>query len=201
MKKIFFLLLISSFVFLLSSNPPFSYAQTVVQTDTPVGVDNQATPSAQNMPEQVNYELPYPGMLPDNPLYVFKVIRDGIVKLLINNPLKKAEFSLLNSDKRMYAGKMLFDKGEDQLAIDTITKSNNYLDDALVAIKIERNKDPKSTDINPFLEQLKTASLKHQELMEEIEPSIDKMFATRLAVQKKRAESAEKTAKILLKQK
>lgn len=202
MKKIFSLLLISFFAFYLLLNPPFSHAQeTVIQTDTPVGIDMQATPSSQTMVETVNYELPYPGMLPDNPLYVLKVIRDGIVKFLINDPLQKARFSLLNADKRMYAGKMLVDKGEDQLAIDTITKSNNYLDDALTAIKTAKNKNPKSTDINPFLDQFKTAVQKHQELMEGMEQSIDKKYAKRLISQKQRAENEEKAVKILLKQK
>jgi hypothetical protein len=150
---------------------------------------------------RVNYELPYPGMLPDNPLYVLKVIRDGIVKFLINDPMQKARFSILNADKRIYAGKMLVDHGKDQLAVETITKSNNYFDDALAAIKTAKSKNPKSTDINPLLDQFKTSIQKHEELIEGIKESIDQVFVERLSVQQKRLKNTEKTVRNLLQQK
>ncbi|MBF8250036.1 MAG: LPXTG-motif cell wall anchor protein, partial [Candidatus Levybacteria bacterium] len=60
-----------------------------------------ATPSSN---QEVNYELPYPGLLPDSPLYFLRVTRDKLVSFLISDPLKKAEFDLLQADKRLNAG-------------------------------------------------------------------------------------------------
>src|SRR3989344_3906165 len=48
-----------------------------------------------------NYVLPYPGMLPDSPLYKIKVLRDKVTAYLISDPQKKAEFYLLQTDKQM----------------------------------------------------------------------------------------------------
>ena len=201
MKRTVFLIVVVLFVFLTTVKVPSLYAQeTVVKTDTPVGIDTLATPSSDMTVERVNYELPYPGMLPDNPFYFLKVIRDGIVKMLINNPLKKAQFSLLNAEKRMYAGKMLHDKGNDQLAIDTIGKSNNYLFDAIQAIRSVKSKTPKNTDIRPFLEQFKTAASKHLEMMEDMKQSIDKNLQDQFLVEEKRIKNSKVTVEQLLKQ-
>lgn len=49
----------------------------------------------------MEYALPYPGILPDHPLYVFKKIRDAILEFLIVDPVRKAEFYILQADKRL----------------------------------------------------------------------------------------------------
>ena len=50
--------------------------------------------------EKVIYNLPYPGLLPDSPLYITKIARDRITDFLTRDNLKKAELYLLYSDKR-----------------------------------------------------------------------------------------------------
>ena len=50
--------------------------------------------------EKVIYNLPYPGLLPDNPLYITKIMRDKITDFLTRDNLKKAELYLLYSDKK-----------------------------------------------------------------------------------------------------
>ncbi|PIZ98613.1 MAG: hypothetical protein COX78_02915, partial [Candidatus Levybacteria bacterium CG_4_10_14_0_2_um_filter_35_8] len=57
-----------------------------------------------------NYELPYPGLLPDHPLYFLKMTRDKIIGFFISDPIKKAEFDILQSDKRLSAGVYLLNK-------------------------------------------------------------------------------------------
>lgn len=79
----------------------------------------------------MNYQLPYPGLLPDSPLYFLRVTRDKIISFLISDPLKKAEFNLLQADKRLNAGIYLFNKGKIPLAISTISKAENYFSQAL----------------------------------------------------------------------
>ena len=54
---------------------------------------------------QIQYELPYPGILPDNPLYFLKAIRDNVLGFFITDPLKKADYSLLMADKRLQSAK------------------------------------------------------------------------------------------------
>ncbi len=56
-------------------------------------------PSAK--PTPINYTLPYPGILPDHPLYFLKSLRDLILTKLISNPVKKFEFDLLQADKKL----------------------------------------------------------------------------------------------------
>lgn len=186
--------------FLIIANCPFrvSAQDKVIQTDTPLGVEMPATPSSETTPKSVNYELAYPGMLPDNPFYVLKVIRDGVVKMLINDPFKRAKFSLLNSDKRVFAGKLLLDKGKDALALETIEKSNNYLDDTVAAVRDLKRQNPKSPDAEPFLQQLKTAIHKHRELMDDMTPFVDAKMTSRFSAQKKRLENVRKTVEGML---
>lgn len=201
MKRLFFLIVLAFFAFVMTQKTEKVFAQeTVIETDTPVGIDTQASQSSEITPQRIDYELPYPGMLPDNPLYILKVIRDGVVKFLINDSLKKAQFSLLVAEKRMYSGKLLVAKNKDQLAITTISKSNNYLDEALIAIKTVKKQNPKSPDIKLFLQQFKSATLKHLEIASDLKPSIDKNLRDQFDFQVRRIAGHEKTAEILLKQ-
>ena len=201
MKRSFFLIIVSVFAIFLFTNVGLTNAQEkVTETETPIGIDTQATQSSEIIPQRVNYELPYPGMLPDNPLYVLKAIRDGIVKFLINDPLKKAQFSLLVAEKRMFAGKLLIEKGEDELAITTISKSNNYLEEALSAIGDVKKQNPKSPDVKLFLQQFKSATLKHHEIAEDMKPSIDGKFMKAFLAQELRINAARITAETLLRQ-
>src|ERR1035437_474186 len=73
----------------------------------------QSTPSAQI--RDVQYDLPYTGILPDNPLYFLKALRDNILNSLITDPLKKARFDLLMADKRLGGAVDLINKDKDDL--------------------------------------------------------------------------------------
>ena len=198
MKRLVFLFISILFITFAFAKTGVYAQDRVVQTDTPLGVEMPATPSSETTPRRVNYELAYPGMLPDNPFYILKVIRDGIVKMLINDPFKRAKFSLLNSDKRIFAGKLLLDKGKDVLALDTIEKSNNYFDDALVAIKTLKKQNPKSPDIEPFLQKMKASGQKHSEFLENMTPFVDKTVSARFVRQQARLENVRKTVESML---
>jgi hypothetical protein len=107
----------------------------------------------------VSYDLPFPGILPDNPLYFLKALRDNLMKYLIADPLKKAEYDLLMADKRLVSAESLVDKGNYQLAITTLSKSGNYFDEAIqLAAKAKREKENPSDILN----RLFIASQKHQ---------------------------------------
>jgi len=201
MKRLFFLIFLGFFaISFIGRVENINAQETVVETETPVGIDVNASQSAEEGSQRINYELPYPGMLPDNPLYILKVIRDGIVKFLINDSLKKAQFSLLVAEKRMYAGKLLVAKNKDQLAVTSISKSNNYLDEALVAILMVKKQNPKSPDVKLFLQQFKSATLKHLEITKDLRSSIDKKLLDQFTYQEKRIVEKNTIAENLLKQ-
>ena len=87
------------------------------------------------------YVLPYPGLLPDSPLYVFKVIRDQVVTWAIRDTEKKAFYLLLLSDKRLAAGEVLANNGKTVLGATTVAKSQDYFKQAVdLAEKLPKEK-------------------------------------------------------------
>ena len=116
--------------------------------------------------EKVIYNLPYPGLLPDSPLYLTKIIRDRINDFLTRDNLKKAELYLLNSDKRASMSMALALKGKNKLAIETFIKGEKYfikIPDLLRSTKKQGTQAPSS-----FIETLKLSNAKHKEMIEEL---------------------------------
>jgi len=117
---------------------------------------------AQSSPS-VKYDLPYPGILPDHPLYKLKVLRDKIATFLISDPTKKAQYHLLLADKRLVMARMLVDKDMIELAKETALKGENEYT-LLVFMYKDINKKPSK----PLFNKLEKAAMKHQELLNEI---------------------------------
>lgn len=114
-------------------------------------------------PTFVKYDLAFPGMLPDNKFYKLKVLRDKISLALISDPQSKIELLLRLTDKGILAAAMLVDKGEIDLAQETALKAeNNYT--LIPQVLFHFLKQPNQA----FFDKLKTASLKHQEVLESI---------------------------------
>jgi len=120
---------------------------------------------------QADYELPYPGLLPDSPLYFLRMIRDRAISFLISDPLKKSEFDLLQADKRLNAGIYLFNKGKISLALSTISKAENYFEQALVKMG-EAKIQGKS--INEIEKKLRNALKKHRQELEYMTQKVSK---------------------------
>ena len=118
---------------------------------------------------QVKYDLAFPGILPDHPLYKIKVLRDKITAVLINNPIKKTEFYLLQADKGIHAAAMLVDKNEVELAKETALKAENNMTLLTFELKKLRQKPDQS-----LFDKLKLASLKHQEVLSSKEKKVGK---------------------------
>lgn len=145
---------LSFLVFFLSSGISLvklgsAFAQTVTPSPEP----------------EVNYELPYPGLLPDSPLYFLRVIRDRIVGLLISDPLKKSEFNLLQADKRLNAGIYLINSARKNdkkiaLAFSTISKAENYFEEAINKVKEAKEQ---GKDVVGMEGRLKQALKKHEQ--------------------------------------
>lgn len=167
MKKIIWLALAS--LFLLGSRTAFALEQSSFS---------------------VEYQLPYPGLLPDNPLYFLKTARDRIISFLISDPLKKAEFDFLQSDKRLAAGYDLFQKkGEEKLIISTISKGDNYFELGIKEVREAKNQGIKVTDI---VDKMHTSLIKHQEILKVIKKKISAGNKNNIKILEQRVGNFEK---------
>lgn len=171
--------------------PQVTVDPSIEQTTISISAETMPTQIIQEKP--VEYTLSYPGMLPDSPLYILKVIRDKIISLLISDPLKKAEFDLLQADKRLQAGVYLVDKDKSKtsLAISTISKGQNYFEEAISKAQEAKNQ---GKDANGMLERLITAGKKHQEVLQGFAIVVQEGARGDVAVIRKRMEDLEKTA-------
>ena len=177
MKKILFAIFFFS-IFLFNFQPAF--AQEEKMATAPAKVES--------------YELPYPGLLPDHPLYFIKMLRDRIIGFFISDPIKKAEFDILQADKRLNGAVYLFYKKsseKDELAISTISKGQNYFSDALVKIKLAKQQGINISDINTKLK----ASLKgHRLTLKNLESKVSKKTKEELIVSQEKIKDLEKQA-------
>lgn len=130
----------------------------------------------------VEYSLPFPGVLPDHPLYLIKAARDKILLFFTSSPEKRAHLNLLFADKRLVMGQLLWEKGNKDLSISTISKAEKYLLSSaleLAAIKKQNNIPPGLTD------KLELAAKKHEEIImllseSSIEESVKQSFSQAL---------------------
>ncbi|MBI2613553.1 MAG: hypothetical protein HYW62_02180 [Candidatus Levybacteria bacterium] len=109
---------------------------------------------------KIDYDLAFPGILPDNPLYKLKVLRDKISIVLISDQYKRIEFYLLQADKGILATAMLIDKNKVALAEQTALKAEHNM--TLVTYELKKMSEKPNDDL---FNKLKTASRKHQEVL------------------------------------
>ena len=81
--------------------------------------------------QSVDYYLPYPGILPDHPLYWLKMVRDRVGLITVTGKTAKAEKLLLYADKRLGAAWALIDGNKLPLGVSTLTKAEKYLEQAV----------------------------------------------------------------------
>lgn len=185
------LLLFSSFINIHAQSSLKMEQSEITPAPDLLEEDSFATDSATVADTSVDYELSYPGMLPDNPLYFLKTIRDAIVRFLIKDPLKKTEFYILTSDKRIFAAALLTEKDKYDIALETVSKSNNYLHEAVFSLS---KAQAAGKNILPLRDTLNTSVKKHQEVVsQQIEPFIPEDKMEILQNEIKRLEDIEKS--------
>lgn len=84
---------------------------------------------------QSEYALPYPGILPDHPLYFLKKFRDSVLEKLINEPIRKLEFYILQSDKELNAAIFLSSAGKNGYVNDVMSRSVQFKEKAIESAK------------------------------------------------------------------
>lgn len=191
MKKIL-IFLVSIFLLLFLVNSSFA-KENIASQDAMMSDD--ATGAAALTPTPTpDYPLPYPGILPDSPLYSIKALRDRIISLLISNPLKKAEFDLLQTDKRLNSGIYLFEKGNVALAETTISKGENYFGEAILQSEEATRQGEKTADL---VKRLSRAAWKHQKVIDGLTKKAPKEYKKAFENLSKRVAEAKKKAEKL----
>ncbi|MEI6532728.1 MAG: DUF5667 domain-containing protein [Candidatus Roizmanbacteria bacterium] len=112
------------------------------------------------------YDLPYPGILPDHPLYFIKDLRDKTTLFFTRDIIKGAELNLLNSDKKIAMAEALSIKGKDKLMVDTAIEAET----AFLAIPavLKEAKEQGSSPSSEFILRLKSSNTKHREVLESL---------------------------------
>ncbi|OGK14235.1 hypothetical protein A3C98_00560 [Candidatus Roizmanbacteria bacterium RIFCSPHIGHO2_02_FULL_37_15] len=111
--------------------------------------------------EKVEYNLPYPGILPDHPLFFIKEVRDKILELTTRNNLKKAELYLLFSDKRVGMAMSLAKNGKDKQAVKAFLQAEQYF--LKIPSLMETSKKQGVSASSDLIQRLKLSNAKHKE--------------------------------------
>lgn len=152
---------------LSAMGPKFVWAQST--NDAEVMVEQESTSDRvmeeENVPEdgeETDYYLPYPGILPDHPLYWLKMVRDRISLWLTRTPTRKVDKLLLFADKRIGAARALWEGNQIDLAVTTATKAEKYL--GQVVGELERFSDKLDNEA-ALVERVERATAKHEEVL------------------------------------
>ncbi|HSA83466.1 MAG TPA: DUF5667 domain-containing protein [Patescibacteria group bacterium] len=126
----------------------------------------EITPSVTPSPTPVAYTLPHPGILPGQPFYFLKDIRDTLVGFLISEPIKRAAYDVLQTDKKIQAAVMLLTQQKDEeLVSQTLTQAERAFAHAIEQVTIA---EKQGIEIKEIVAHLTIANRKHQEVLRDV---------------------------------
>lgn len=126
MEKFIRIVFVLSLVF---TSPHIVYATTGTASDLMQSPMIVASDSASGANDE--YILPYPGILPDHPLYILKKFRDSILEMLISDSVRKVEFYILQSDKEISATDFLRMKNKNSYITQSIDRAIEFKQKAI----------------------------------------------------------------------
>lgn len=135
--------------------------------------------------KEIQYDLPYPGLLPDNPLYFLKAARDNIEEFLITDPAKKADFDMQQADKRMNMSIYLSNEHppKEDLISSTVSKALNYFEQGIAQTQqATRQKE----DTKSFVAHMDIASQKYRQVIMQLETKASSSLKNTLDADQKR---------------
>lgn len=138
-------------ILLLLIIPPFIY------------LFNYSQPISLNIDNKDAYELPFPGLLPDHPLYLLKAGRDKVLVFVVRDYEAKARLQLELSDKRVRAGELLVDDKKYALAVTTYSKGERYFEQAIETLSSAKIQG--QTPTTSILDQMSRSNEKHYEIL------------------------------------
>lgn len=114
--------------------------------------------------KNIVYDLPYPGkILPNNPLWPVKVLRDRAEFHFAGSSQDKAKTALELSDKRLSMALKLWNEGEVSVSIETAQKAVGYLVTASIYAK---NAQESGEDVHDLIRVVDLSALKHRQILE-----------------------------------
>lgn len=123
----------------------------------------ETTKSVQGDP--ILYTLPFPGILPNHPLYFFKVLRDTLIEKMITSDVKKAEFYILQADKQLQMSLELLNDEDASLREATRNEAFLYREKSLTTLS---NVFGKNIIVPRYvLEKLLVSTKKHEEVLQD----------------------------------
>lgn len=149
---------------LVFSAPRTVLAATKVTGAASVKVSVTVSPTPTPAPQKIEYDLPYPGILPTHPLYFLKSLRDKIIESLIKDPVSKAEFYILQADKKVNMGLTLKQLGKGEEAKEAFGEAVEAHTKAIALVEVQlKNKNAVPRHI---LEKLSLSLAKHKEVLQ-----------------------------------
>jgi len=124
---------------------------------------NYSAPISLNIDNKDKYELPFPGLLPDHPLYLFKAARDQALVFVTTDYERKARLQLELSDKRVRAGELLVDEKKYELAGSSFSKGERYFEQSIETLSSAKKQGQAPT--SDIVEQMGRSNKKHQEIL------------------------------------
>lgn len=123
--------------------------------------------SSSSQTQQVDYQLPYPGLLPDNPLYFLKAFRDNLTAFFLSKPMDKAQFDLLQSDKDVQASYLLVTQqaGKTDMAHTMFSQGQDYFAQAIDQAKSAKKQGYSISDLS---KKLDLSNKKHEQVLQVI---------------------------------
>jgi hypothetical protein len=164
------------------------------QQSTTSSADAGLVPSTQ--PTPVDYQLPYPGMLPDNPLYFLKVFRDNLTAFFLSKPIDKANFDLTQSDKSVQASYLLVtqQQGKTLLAFQTFSQAQDDFEQALTQAESAKKQGYSTKEL---ADKLGSANQKHEQILQAIAQETNEKNSQTVQKEQERAEAFVKEIKSL----
>jgi mannitol-specific phosphotransferase system IIBC component len=174
---------------------PVVLSVLVVLFPVNVSAQESASPSAvASESAEITYQLAYPGLLPDHPLYFLKAARDKIISFFISSPIKKADFDLLQADKRIGASVMLSKKGKVDLAQSTFSKAENYFEKAIVQVSSAKMQ---GIHTGEMAKKLQDANLKHRQVLDDMLKELDQEDQDKFVMERERLVRFGEKVKVL----
>ncbi|MBI3955391.1 hypothetical protein HY338_03025 [Candidatus Gottesmanbacteria bacterium] len=126
----------------------------------------QETPTSSPYPQElIEYNLPYAGLLPDSPIYFIKAVRDQILLWTTRGDIKKANLYLLLADKNLVMGKILWERGNEELSLKTFETGEQYLLSGVLTLQRSINRE----DLPPGLrDKFELSGRKHEIVLNSI---------------------------------
>lgn len=120
--------------------------------------------------ESYSYNIPEVSMLPSNPLYGFKRVRDYLWTMLASGPINKSKITLLIADKKISEAKSLAAGSQLRYALESATEALNQLK---YAHKLVSSVQIETDELRQLDTRIYEAGLAYKEIIKPIGETFD----------------------------